>query len=75
MFKDRKKLVKALREKGYEVRERKSGHAQIFTPAGEFVSGLAGSPSEYRGWDNVLARIKRIGGHVYTDGTLTPISD
>lgn len=75
MDKETKKLVKALEAEGYTFKACSSGHTQIFTPDGDFVSGLAGSPSEYRGWANTLSRIKRIGGHIYANGTLTPVED
>lgn len=73
MDKDTKKLVKALEDNGYEVRMRSSGHATVFAPSGDYVTGLAGSPSERKGWSNVLSRIKRVGGHVYADGKLIPV--
>jgi len=72
MDKETKKLVKALEDAGFEVRAHKSGHATVYSPDGEYVSGLAGSPSEYRGWANTLSRIKRVAKMIYRDGKLYP---
>jgi hypothetical protein len=73
MNKEINKLVRALEAANFRVKPCGTGHAQVYAPSGEFVTGLASTPSEYRGWANTLARIKRIGGFVYRDGTLTPV--
>ncbi len=61
MRKDLRDVLKACEEYGFEVRVRTSGHAQVFTADGEFITGVACTPSEYRGWQNMLSRLKRHG--------------
>ncbi len=37
------------------------GHLGVFTAEGEHVTDLAGTPSEYRGAKNALARLRQAG--------------
>ena len=37
------------------------GHWLVRNANGDFVTTLAGTPSEYRGWKNALAKLKRAG--------------
>jgi hypothetical protein len=59
--KDIKKLVKACGDQGFTVRYRKSGHPAIYRLDGSHIVDLASTPSEYRGWANALAKLKRAG--------------
>jgi hypothetical protein len=68
------KLADALDRAGFEVRVRKSNHAQVFDPDGEFVTGLGSTPSENRGWNNVLSRIRRA-GWIYVGGEVVPLPE
>jgi hypothetical protein len=61
MDKDVKKLIKACKEQGFEVRYRTNGHPAVYRPDGSHVVDLASTPSEYRGWRNGLACLKRAG--------------
>lgn len=56
-------LIKLLRAQGFVVEPRKGkpGHHSVHTAEGVFVTDLAGSPSEHRGWDNALSALRRHG--------------
>jgi hypothetical protein len=59
--KDVKKLIKACKDQGFVVEYRKSGHPVVRHPDGTHITDLASTPSEYRGWRNALARLRREG--------------
>ncbi len=62
MDKDLAKILKACEKQGFQVRMGTSNHARVFTADGEFITGVACcSPSERRGRDNMLARLKKYG--------------
>lgn len=59
--KEIRKIVRLLEKQGFIVNERTSGHYEVRTADDEYVTDLAGSPSEYRGWLNMLADLRRAG--------------
>ena len=59
--KQMRQLVGLLVEQGFDVKLKKNGHYEVRTAEGEFVTTLAGTPSEYRGWKNALATLRRHG--------------
>jgi len=62
MSKDLRRLVKELERQGYViVRRRGSGHLAVYKADGTWVTDLAQTPSEYRGWRNALAALRRAG--------------
>lgn len=61
MNKDLKRIFKMAEEQGFRIKHTATNHAQFFTAGGEFVTGSASTPSEYRGWHNMLSRLKRAG--------------
>lgn len=61
MNKDLKKLIKALEEQGYVVTYTAKGHPVVHTADGKWVTNMAGTPSERRGWRNALAALRRSG--------------
>ncbi len=73
MDKETKKLVSAAEKAGFDVRYTSDGHPMIFTADGEYVTKMATSASDVCSIRNTLARIKRIGGHIYRKGQLVPI--
>jgi hypothetical protein len=60
MKKELKVIVKALNEQGFETLVRKNGHVAVFLGR-EYIAEFGGTPSDYRGWKNSLARCKRRG--------------
>lgn len=73
MDKDTKKLVKAAEDAGFEIRYTSDGHPRIYTADGVYVTKMSTSTSDVAAIRNTLARIKRIGGHIYRRGQLIPI--
>lgn len=59
--KEIKELIKALRAQGFQVSENKNRHYTVRTAHGEFITTLASTPSEYRGFANTIARLRRAG--------------
>lgn len=60
MHKDIRKIVKAAEKAGFECRELKSGHVQVFLD-GVIVSTFPGTPSDHKSILNCLAPMKRAG--------------
>lgn len=61
MNKELKKLVALLESQGFDVQPTRKGHYTVRNALGEYVTTLAGTPSEYRGGRNALAALKRHG--------------
>lgn len=61
MGNDMTRLIKALREQGFVVTRTGRGHWLVRNADGDFVTTLAGTPSEHRGWKNALATLRRAG--------------
>lgn len=61
MGNDMTRLLKALEDQGFVVTRTGRGHWLVRNGEGDFVTTLAGTPSEYRGWKNALAALKRAG--------------
>jgi len=59
--KQMRQLIGLLIEQGFQVTLKRNGHYEVRTAEGEFVTTLAGTPSEYRGWKNALATLRRHG--------------
>lgn len=60
VHKDIKKLLKQLRNAGFEIRYTTDGHPMVYRD-GEYITKLATSPSDKRGIKNALAQLKRSG--------------
>lgn len=58
---DMTRLLRALKDQGFVVTRTGRGHWLVRNAEGEFVTTLAGTPSEYRGWKNALAALRRAG--------------
>lgn len=54
-------LLGILVEQGFTVTLKPNGHYEVRTPSGEFVTVIAGTPSEYRGFQNARAALRRHG--------------
>ncbi|MFI0742459.1 hypothetical protein ACH4PU_30935 [Streptomyces sp. NPDC021100] len=52
--------MKALEKQGFEVRQTKNGHYQVFKDGG-FVTVLPGTPSDHRSLKNSMAYLRRAG--------------
>lgn len=61
MGNDMTRLIKVLRSQGFTVTRTAKGHWLVRNADGEFVTTLAGTPSDNRGWKNALAALKRAG--------------
>lgn len=61
MGNDMTRLLQALEDQGFVVTRTGKGHWLVRNGNGDFVTTLAGTPSEYRGWQNALSRLKRAG--------------
>lgn len=61
MNKDINHLVKLLQAQGFKVEPDESGHPEVRTAEGAYVTRLASSPSEYRGWANALSYLRNHG--------------
>lgn len=60
MNKELRNLIGLLVEQGFDVKPTKRGHFTV-RRAGEYVTTLAGTPSDYRGSKNSRAALKRHG--------------
>jgi len=60
MGNDLRKIVKALREQGFEVTRTQRGHYEVRRD-GRKVATFSGTPSDRRSWKNSLADAKRAG--------------
>lgn len=60
MEKDMRKLIKALENQGFVVKTNRDGHGFVYLN-GRFVTKLAGTPSDKRGFSNALAAMRRFG--------------
>ncbi|MGW4873745.1 hypothetical protein [Streptomyces chartreusis] len=58
--KDIRQLLKKLHSQGFEVEETKDNHYRV-RKDGVYVTTLASTPSESRGYKNALAALKRHG--------------
>lgn len=61
MGNDLRRLIKALESQGFSVERTSKGHWLVRNAQGQAIVTLAGTASEYRGWKNALARLKRAG--------------
>jgi hypothetical protein len=61
MGNDMTRVLKALKDQGFVVTRTGKGHWLVRNGNGDFVTTLAGTPSEFRGWKNALAALKRAG--------------
>lgn len=60
MDKDLKKIVKALREQGFDVEVTRKGHLMVYRD-GRLVTTFSGTASDWRGMKNALAYARRAG--------------
>jgi len=61
MDKDMKKLIQALEAQGYVVTYTRKGHPMVHTADRVFITTMASTPSERRGWRNAIAALRRHG--------------
>jgi predicted RNA binding protein YcfA (HicA-like mRNA interferase family) len=54
-------LVCLLEKQGFDVTRNRKNHYVVRTEVGEFVTVLASTPSEYRGWQNSISALRRAG--------------
>ncbi|MER6522618.1 hypothetical protein ABT246_38030 [Streptomyces sp. NPDC001553] len=60
MQKDIKKLIKELKRQGFDVDTTTGNHSRV-SLNGRFVTTLASTPSNVRGWKNAIAVLRRHG--------------
>ena len=53
-------IIKALEEQGFTVRRTRRGHYFV-TKNGKPITTISGTPSDWRGWRNTLAALRRGG--------------
>jgi predicted RNA binding protein YcfA (HicA-like mRNA interferase family) len=53
-------LLRSLEKQGWRIKHKRK-HYQAFSPDGVTVVTLSMSPSDWRGWDNVMKHLKRGG--------------
>lgn len=59
--KEIRKLIRALEAQGWRVEETGSGHYQAYSPNGEDIVTIPGTPSDHRSMRNTMSRLKRAG--------------
>lgn len=59
--KEIKDLLKALEAQGFKVSKTRNNHYAVRNAKGEFITTLASTPSEYKGYANGIARLRRAG--------------
>lgn len=60
MDKDTKRLIKDAEAQGFTVTYTSDGHPRFYL-GGTYITTMAGTPSDKRGWKNSLARLRRAG--------------
>jgi hypothetical protein len=61
--KDVQAIVKAAESQGWTVKRTARGHYLFFSPNGDFVCDLSGTPSSQREVTNKLHRLRKAGLH------------
>jgi hypothetical protein len=64
--KDLKQLIKVLREQGFEVVEARKHW--VVKRDGRTVVVMAGTPSDWRSWANMVSALRRAGAHIPRKG-------
>jgi len=59
--KELKEIAREAERQGWRVGKTKKGHPQFFAPDGENIITAAGTPSDHRSIDNLIARLRRYG--------------
>lgn len=59
--KELKEIIREAERQGWRVGKTKKGHPQFFVPDGENIVTAAGTPSDHRSIDNLVARLRRYG--------------
>jgi predicted RNA binding protein YcfA (HicA-like mRNA interferase family) len=59
--KELKEISREAERQGWRVGKTKKGHAQFFAPDGEGIVTAAGTPSDHRSIDNLIAMLRRYG--------------
>lgn len=60
MHKELKAIQKELHRQGFSTWIRKNGHMAVYKD-GEYVATFGGTPSDFRGWKNGIAKCRRHG--------------
>jgi hypothetical protein len=61
MDKDTKKLLREIEAQGFTVKYSGKGYPMVYAADGRFVTKLAQTPSDRRGWMNGIAALRRAG--------------
>lgn len=61
MNKDTRKLLAEAERQGFTVKVSRKGYPMVYAPDGTFVTKIAQTPSDRRGWQNALSALKRAG--------------
>lgn len=59
--KETKDLIKALEAQGFTVSKTRKNHYAVRDAEGRFITTLASTPSDRRGFYNAIARLRRAG--------------
>ena len=70
---DLARVIKRATEQGFRVRQTERNHWQFYAPNKEDIVTTGGTPSDFRGWHNFLAAMKRA-GYEDSDGPETTMA-
>jgi predicted RNA binding protein YcfA (HicA-like mRNA interferase family) len=59
---DHRRLIRDLQKQGFTVTVANGGHLKVYKGDGPFVV-MPKTPGEYRGWQNTLRDLRKIGFH------------
>lgn len=59
--KDFKKVIKAAEQQGWRCERTRNGHWRLYAPDGKNIVHAAGTPSDRRGLDNTIAKMRQYG--------------
>jgi len=60
-FTEQRKLVKSLQKQGFKVTQTKKNHFKVYSPDGERVAFLGGTPGDHRSWKNQISILRHMG--------------
>jgi len=60
MHKELKAIQRELERQGFDTWVRKNGHMAVYKDR-EYVATFGGTPSDFRGWKNSLAKCRKAG--------------
>lgn len=59
--KDFKKVIREAEKQGWRVEMTRNGHWRFYAPDGVNIVHAAGTPSDYKSFDNTVARLRHFG--------------